>query len=162
MYVQQLESYHRDAVRFEPGTGKFAPRRLQFHFFQSLSNPRAKAIKAFNMTPPVAKFAGTVPEEPDDADDNRDLSFKEAMALLENRTYTPQKKTLWQRFKQLEHAARSPTSIFALKTAGGAIVFAMLLFAPSTRQFFINYSLTGGVLTLIVSMAPTLGMPSPF
>ncbi|KZV97308.1 hypothetical protein EXIGLDRAFT_764598 [Exidia glandulosa HHB12029] len=156
IYVQQLEWYHRDAVRFQSDTGKHAPRRMQFHFFQRLANPHMTTLHSINFTPPQAKFAGAPVEDPVDVDD-RDLGFKEAMALLEQRTYTPQKKTLWQRVKQLEHAARSPMSIFALKTAAGAIVFAMLLFAPTTRQFFINYSLTGGLLTLIVSISPTLG-----
>ncbi|KZV83005.1 hypothetical protein EXIGLDRAFT_843280 [Exidia glandulosa HHB12029] len=160
IYVQQLERYHREAVRFESRTGKPAPRRLQFRLFQHLANPHKTTLHSINFTPPQAKFAGSPVEDPvalaDEADE-RDLGFKEAMALLEQRTYTPQKKTLLQRLKQIERAARSPTSIFALKTAAGAIVFAMLLFATTTRAFFIKYSLTGGLLTLMVSISPTLG-----
>ncbi|KAH7097462.1 hypothetical protein BKA62DRAFT_774265 [Auriculariales sp. MPI-PUGE-AT-0066] len=130
IYVQQLEWYHQAAVKFRPDSDnkKHPSRRLQVHFFQQLHNPWGKAVKALKLTPPSARSEGdesttTLPNT------EQELSFKEAMALLENRTYT----------------------------AAGALVFAMLLFAASTRAFFINYALTSGVLTLIVSISPTLG-----
>jgi len=93
----------------------------------------------------------------DVSESERELSFKEAMALLENREYVRKRKTVWQRYKAIEEAARTPMSVFALKTATGALIFAMLLFAETTRQFFINYGLQVGVLTLVVSISPTLG-----
>ena len=98
----------------------------------------------------------------------------EALALLENREYKPKKKSLLQRLDHFEHLLRTPTSIFAAKTAAAATVYAvrassinsdisytivkqLLILVQKPQTWFIKYGLTSGLLTIIVALAPTLG-----
>ncbi|KAG8699563.1 hypothetical protein FRC09_006546, partial [Ceratobasidium sp. 395] len=37
------------------------------------------------------------------------------------------------------------------------LIFAVLIWAPNTRPWFINYGLTGGLITVVVALTPTLG-----
>ncbi|KAH7102865.1 hypothetical protein BKA62DRAFT_92072 [Auriculariales sp. MPI-PUGE-AT-0066] len=156
IYVQQLEWLHEAATKFQPGPSQPSP-RLQLHLLQSLQHPWHKARRSLKLTPPAARPAGY--ESTTGLEDlERELTFKEAMAVIENRQYVPARKTLWQRYKAIEDAARSPTSIFALKTATGATAFAMLLFGSEiTRDFFLEFAMQTGVLTLMVAISPTLG-----
>ena len=48
-------------------------------------------------------------------------------------------------------------SIYAGKTAAATTVFAILIYANTTRPWFISYGLTGGLITVVVALAPTLG-----
>ncbi|KAH7097463.1 hypothetical protein BKA62DRAFT_446468 [Auriculariales sp. MPI-PUGE-AT-0066] len=153
VYVEQLEAYHQAAVKFTAGKSNGPSRRLQVHFFQQLHKPWDNTMRRF--------LRGGLAMKPESAaslqDATRELGFDEAMALLENRDYVPKTMTMWQRFKALEDAIRSPTSIFALKSAAGAVVFSVLLLAHGSRQWFINYGIQSGLLTLIVAISPTLG-----
>ena len=123
----------------------------------------------------------------------REIPMYEALAALEGRSAVLPKRpkqTLASRFLQLEAFVRSDLSLGALKTTAAvshserkngtvarnqlseipcflesfkATVFATLLLAPSARAFFINYGLTGGVISVVVAMSPTVDKyyPSP-
>jgi hypothetical protein len=56
----------------------------------------------------------------------RELPIKEALALLENKPYTPDKVTPIQRFNRFNKWLSSDTSVFAMKSAAAASVFATL------------------------------------
>jgi hypothetical protein len=89
--------------------------------------------------------------------------------------YTPVSEQIWETVNKCKAALQSDSSVFAAKIPAAAAVFAMLsefilkfrlhwltgtpsVFAEITRQWFINYGLTSGLLTVIVALAPTLGM----
>jgi len=156
--------YHAAVMKFDEKRGRGPRSRLQVHFFQLLHRPKKKSREALNYTPPSASRSGTLSTATSesvslerDPFDDRVLSVAEAAALLEGREYAPKKVTFMERIQWLEHLIRSPTSIFAMKTSAAASVFTILILAQTTSAFFVSYALTGGVLTLIVSISPTLG-----
>ena len=87
-----------------------------------------------------------------EAEINRELSMKEAMAMLEGRPYKPTKPTIWQRIDKLEATTRSPLSVYAFKVTGAAMVFGALLWAQGSRLFFEKYSIAGSLLTIVVAL----------
>ncbi|BGP28655.1 hypothetical protein JCM10296v2_000391 [Rhodotorula toruloides] len=91
------------------------------------------------------------------ADKTPKMSLREALARLSGRDFVPIKKNFWTRVAELERLLRSPDSIYAFKTAAAVAVFAVFLLAPSLHTFFINYGLTGGIITIVVAVSPTLG-----
>jgi hypothetical protein len=103
------------------------------------------------------------------------LSIKEALAILENTEYTPVQEQLWEKVNKCKVALLGDASVFAAKVAAAATVFAIFsesclkschqsltgppsVFAETTRQWFIHYGLTSGLITVVVALAPTLGM----
>jgi hypothetical protein len=56
----------------------------------------------------------------------RELSIKEALALLENKPFTPVRTTLLQKIDAFNKKLLSDTSVFAFKSAAAASVFATL------------------------------------
>jgi hypothetical protein len=56
----------------------------------------------------------------------RELSIKEALALLENKPFTPVRPTLLQKIDAFNKKLLSDTSVFAFKSAAAASVFATL------------------------------------
>lgn len=56
----------------------------------------------------------------------RELSIKEALALLEDKPYTPEAVTLVQKIGKINNWLSSDTSVFAMKSAAAASVFATL------------------------------------
>ncbi|TDL26998.1 hypothetical protein BD410DRAFT_783138 [Rickenella mellea] len=111
-------------------------RRLHIHLFESLHRPHHKSLEI-----------GTEDE----------MGVPEAVALLEHKPYTRPKKTIWQRWEQLELWFRSPNSIFAAKTAAAVTIYAVLILHPVPRPWFISFGLTGGALTIVTALTPTLG-----
>ncbi|KDE05411.1 hypothetical protein MVLG_04206 [Microbotryum lychnidis-dioicae p1A1 Lamole] len=85
------------------------------------------------------------------------MPFREALSKLTGVSYADEKVTLWQRFGQFEKLIRSPTSLYAFKTTCAVTIFAVFILAPSLKTFFIDYSLNGGLITIVVAMAPVLG-----
>jgi hypothetical protein len=55
-----------------------------------------------------------------------DLSLKEALAILENRSFTPTPVTLWQRIDVVNQFVKTDQSIYAIKTAAISSIFAVL------------------------------------
>ncbi|KAL8293775.1 hypothetical protein RQP46_000476 [Phenoliferia psychrophenolica] len=88
---------------------------------------------------------------------NRPVALAEALAAVRGIDHVVPKVSLGARIVKLEALARSDTSLYAFKTACAVIVFAVFLLAPSLKTFFVTYGLTGGLITIIVAMAPTLG-----
>ncbi|KAG8991643.1 hypothetical protein FRB94_000915 [Tulasnella sp. JGI-2019a] len=133
-YVQELTELHERVTSHPNG----APRkkRLHFHFFESLAKPEVVVTKE-----------GT----------DEECSLAEAIALLESKPYTKRVITWADRVHQIRMLMFSDNSLFAAKTAAAASVFAIFIYAKSTRAWFISYSLSGGLLTVIVALAPTLG-----
>ncbi|GAA5972386.1 hypothetical protein JCM11641_002434 [Rhodosporidiobolus odoratus] len=106
---------------------------LRFHAFEKKTRPTSKDDKAPKIT------------------------LREALARLSGRDFTPKKLNLWQYIAQLEKLLRTDTSLYALKTSAAVSVYAVFLLAPSLRDFFVNYGLTSGIITIVVALAPTLG-----
>ena len=79
------------------------------------------------------------------------------MALLESKTCEMPKRDLWSFLHNLKTQLYSPTSVYAAKTAAAATLYALLIFIEGSRQWFISYGMTGGLLTVVVALAPTLG-----
>ncbi|KAG8888779.1 hypothetical protein FRB98_006791 [Tulasnella sp. 332] len=135
-YVEALSVLHERVTGNVNGQPR--KKRLHFHFFESLAKPEAS----------MASKADAEEEE---------LSLAEALAILESKPYE-RKKTTWRhqvhRFRMLMFCENS---LFAAKTAAAATVFAILIYADTTRKWFISYALSGGLLTIIVALAPTLG-----
>ena len=67
-------------------------------------------------------------EEDDDLlrEEARQLSIKEALALLENQPYTPTKVTWLQKLGKANQWLSSERSVFSMKVAAAATVFATL------------------------------------
>ncbi|KAG8991644.1 hypothetical protein FRB93_002631 [Tulasnella sp. JGI-2019a] len=133
-YVKELTEFHARATARDAG-GKPRPKRLHFHLFESISHH----------------------PEPASAKENTDLSLGEAMAMLEGRPYVRKTYTWGERIHQLRAMATDTTSLFALKSAAAATVFAMFIYCESTRLWFVQYALSSGLLTIVVALAPTLG-----
>ena len=85
-----------------------------------------------------------------------DLGIPEALALLEQRPYAPIKLNFFQRLEKLERLSRSPTSVFALKTAAATSVFSVLILNSAPRPWFLSFGLTSGALTIVTALSPTL------
>lgn len=83
--------------------GPKSRRKLRVHFFHALKGSKA------------ARDTAT------------DLSFAEALALLEKRPYKPESLTWIQRVEKLQQLVLSPTSIFAAKSATAGTIFGLKL-----------------------------------
>ncbi|KIM23580.1 hypothetical protein M408DRAFT_253625 [Serendipita vermifera MAFF 305830] len=138
-FVEVLSALHEESCR---------KRRygLHFHVYENLIRPGRKAM------PDVG-----IEDHEELQEEARELSIKEALALLENKPFTPVTTTILQKIGKFNEKLSSDTSVFAFKSAAAASVFATLIFAETTRQWFIDYGLTAGLLTCIVALAPTLG-----
>jgi len=123
MFIGELIKLHEDVVR--PVRPK---KRLHFHIYEALKRKN-----------PVA----TQPET------SRPLSRREALAKLEGREYVRPKQNIFRRYKQLEDFLLSSQSVFAFRTMLATMIFAILLLAPSSRSFFLNYNLNGGLITIV-------------
>ncbi|KAG9083745.1 hypothetical protein FRC07_013826, partial [Ceratobasidium sp. 392] len=158
-FTRELSTFH-DAVMSRKTQGK----RLHVHLFETLAGKVRKAERkrkerADKIQAGKAEVEETGDMEIDDASavEDRELNVREALAILEQKEYVRQKMNIWQRLQRAERLLESPTSIYAGKTAAAALIFAVLIWAPNTRQWFISYGLTGGLITVVVALTPTLG-----
>lgn len=78
--------------------------------------------------------------------------MKEAMAMLEGREYIPVVPTIWQRLDRIEALTRTPLSVYAMKLAAAALAFGAILWADGSRQFFITYTISGSLITIVVAL----------
>ena len=60
------------------------------------------------------------------AEDEQQLSVKEAMAILENKEFMPTTSTIWQRIDALNQFFKTDQSMYAIKVAAISSVFAVL------------------------------------
>lgn len=167
-FVMNLRDMHRLVV-CEDGAEELAgdegkktkggkpKKRFHFHFFESLSRPSKKP------STPKPTSSGPLPSVPTGStilaeDTSAPMSLREALAILESKPYTPPPPpSILQRLHSFQMWLERPDSIFALKTSAGVIVFASLYWADQTRTWFTQYSLTGGLIALVVAITPTLG-----
>ncbi|KAG9083400.1 hypothetical protein FRC07_013922, partial [Ceratobasidium sp. 392] len=158
-FTRELSTFH-DAVM----SRKTQRKRLHVHLFETLVGKVRKAERkrkerADKIHAGKAEGEETGDMEIDDASavEDRELNVREALAILEQKEYVPKKMNVWQRLERMERLLESPTSIYAGKTAAAALIFAVLIWAPNTRQWFVSYGLTGGLITVVVALTPTLG-----
>ncbi|KAM0753235.1 hypothetical protein T439DRAFT_323872 [Meredithblackwellia eburnea MCA 4105] len=105
---------------------------LHIHWFESIPRPKKSKV-------------------------DRPQALAKALASIRGIEYKVPKVSLFVRIAHLEKLARSDTSLYAFKTACAVSVYAVFLLAPSLKSFFNTYGLTGGIITIVVAMAPTLG-----
>lgn len=152
-------------VKEADASGRRRRLRLRFHLFESLGRKRhhhSDSLPAGSGGGPTgnqtnaavadSSYPLSASDERDEGTTPREYSMKEAMAVLEGRDYVPTKRTVWQRLDRLEAKTRSPNSVYAMKVAGAALVFGSLLWADGSRPFFIKYSITGSLLTIVVAL----------
>ncbi|CAE6534018.1 unnamed protein product [Rhizoctonia solani] len=159
-FAHELSSFHEIVV-----SRKSSSKRIHVHMFEMLAGKVHKAErKRKERTQRAPVSAHTTQSETGDMEidnasqvEDRELCVREALAILEQREFVPQKTNVWQKFERAKHLLESPTSIYAGKTAAATLIFAVLIWAPATRQWFINYGLTGGLITVVVALTPTLG-----
>ncbi|CUA67618.1 putative polyketide synthase 3 [Rhizoctonia solani] len=159
-FTHELSSFHEIVV-----SRKSRSKWIHVHMFEMLAGKVHKAErkkKERAQRVPVSAHptqSDTGDMEIDNASqvEDRELCVREALALLEQKEFVPQKTNFWQKLELAKHLLESPTSIYAGKTAAATLIFAVLIWAPTTRQWFINYGLTGGLITVVVALTPTLG-----
>ncbi|KAL5513531.1 hypothetical protein ACEPAH_3930 [Sanghuangporus vaninii] len=136
-------------------------RRFRIHYFPRLSRPDNGILYNANNSPSNrTETSFSLQEEHTDDPENanlRELSVAEAVALLEHRTYTRPGPSIFQRIYAAEQWLRGPSSIYAAKTAAATTIFAVLILHPVPRQWFINFGMVGGALTIVTALQPTLG-----
>ncbi|KAF8749522.1 hypothetical protein RHS01_09997 [Rhizoctonia solani] len=159
-FAHELSTFHEAVI-----SRKTRPKRVHVHLFETLAGKVHKAErkrKERAQRPPISNRTSrseTGDMEIDNASqvEDRELCVREALAILEQQEYVPQNVNIWQKLERAKRLFESPTSIYAGKTAAATLIFAVLIWAPATRQWFINYGLTGGLITVVVALTPTLG-----
>ncbi|KAL5632771.1 hypothetical protein ACGC1H_005649 [Rhizoctonia solani] len=159
-FAHELSSFHEIVV-----SRKSSSKRIHVHMFEMLAGKVHKAErKKKERAQRIPVSAHTTRSETGDMEidnasqvEDRELCVREALALLEQKEYVPQQSNVWQKLERAKRLLESPTSIYAGKTAAATLIFAVLIWAPTTRQWFINYGLTGGLITVVVALTPTLG-----
>ncbi|ELU44412.1 hypothetical protein AG1IA_01553 [Rhizoctonia solani AG-1 IA] len=155
-FAHELSTFHEAVI-----SRKTRPKRVHVHLFETLEGKVHKAErkrKERAQRPPISNRTSrseTGDMEIDNASqvEDRELCVREALAILEQQEYVPQNVNIWQKLERAKRLFESPTSIYAGKTAAATLIF----WAPATRQWFINYGLTGGLITVVVALTPTLG-----
>lgn len=137
--------------------GRKRQRRLRFRLLERFMmkpvlSPGSSSSEASGSEKPQGSEPSPFDHQEPSASVEHDLSMKEALALLEGRTYTPPSTTFWQRLERLEQWTRSPLSIYAFKVMGASLVFGALLWAEGSRAFFIKYQMTTSLLTVVVAL----------
>ncbi|KAH8929027.1 hypothetical protein BT69DRAFT_1276681 [Atractiella rhizophila] len=162
-FSHALKSMHELTTEEKREVGKRRRKGIHFHIFESIRRdngcPEAKQMqqegKGKGLGAEISKEKQG--KGIDQKDVERELSMREALALLEGREYTPEKVTIWHRYSRLEGFLRSPDSIYAIKATAAVIIYASLYWSTTTRAWFTHYTLTGGLITVVVALSPTLG-----
>ncbi|KAK4055132.1 hypothetical protein OIV83_000412 [Microbotryomycetes sp. JL201] len=128
--VENLSLMHESVVAPIGGKGHLSRKRIHLHFLEKVPRPPKK---------------------------KNGMSLREAVAKLTGRDFAPDKVSISARIASIERWFRTPTSIFAFKTACAVTVFNVFILAPSLTNWFVQYGLTGGLITITVALAPTLG-----
>ncbi|KAG8896072.1 hypothetical protein FRC00_006540, partial [Tulasnella sp. 408] len=127
-YVTELHEFHK-RVTTKDSRGRQPRRRLHFHFFESLRKPETPATLPTNAgpTPPTSSAASAASGGNYD-NPGTELSFREAMSVLEGRSCETKKLNFWQRVHGIKMWLLGPNSLYAAKTAGAATVFAIFIY----------------------------------
>ncbi|KAK4052886.1 hypothetical protein OIO90_004162 [Microbotryomycetes sp. JL221] len=129
--VENLTLMHQSVVARGGPDQHLKAKRLHLHFIERVPKPPKKSTS--------------------------DLTLRQAVATVSGRHFEPEKISIMARIATIEKFFRSPTSLFAFKTACAVTVFTVFILAPSLTSWFVNYGLTGGLITIMVALAPTLG-----
>ncbi|CAE6373431.1 unnamed protein product [Rhizoctonia solani] len=159
-FAHELSTFHEAVV-----SRKTHPKRIHVHLFETVAGKvhKAERKRKERAQRPLVSNRTSQSETGDMEIDNasqvedRELCVREALATLEQQAYVPKETNVWQKLERAKRLFESPTSIYAAKTAAATLIFAVLIWAPATRQWFINYGLTGGLITVVVALTPTLG-----
>ncbi|OAW00011.1 hypothetical protein PTTG_25139 [Puccinia triticina 1-1 BBBD Race 1] len=92
-----------------------------------------------------------------DQSPEEEMTMREALETLKGKQYVPTKMSLFERVRVIEKLLRSPDSTCAFKLACAVTTLAVLYWCDSTREFAQKYNLNTSVITLVVSITPTLG-----
>ncbi|KZO91193.1 hypothetical protein CALVIDRAFT_542043 [Calocera viscosa TUFC12733] len=133
--INELQALHTHVTTTAKGVKRRS--RLHIHMWEGLKKPDRK--KGPNVK------------------DDEDMCLLDAICQLEQREYVPKEVTRIQRLLAIEQWFRSPNSIYAFKVVLALCVFAVLLWAPAVRGWFISYSLTSALPTIVIALTPTLG-----
>ncbi|KAG8679094.1 hypothetical protein FRC09_019261, partial [Ceratobasidium sp. 395] len=125
-FTRELSTFH-DAVM----SRKTQRKGMHVHMFETLVGKVRKAEKkrkerADRIHAGKAEGEETGDMEIDDASavEDRELSVREALAILEQKEYAPKTMNIWQKLGRIARLLESPTSIYAGKTAAATLIFA--------------------------------------
>ena len=144
---------------------KKSKRRIHIHIYESIHRPHTKPpilatatpMPMDPMLPTTNPATGSMPPVTEaEKEYTHDLSVSEALALLEHRPYTPPKHNTFQQLERVEHWFHTPNSIYAAKTACAVTIFAVLILHPVPRPWFIKFGMSGGAVTIVSALTPTL------
>ncbi|KAK4054888.1 hypothetical protein OIV83_000812 [Microbotryomycetes sp. JL201] len=77
------------------------------------------------------------------------LRLGEALAILHGNEYVPPNTSVWQRLAKIEQWIRSDHSLYALKVACGATIYAVFLLTPDLQKnLFLRLNMTTSLITL--------------
>lgn len=126
--VEELATLHESVV---PKAGEPArKKKIRFHLFESTKAPKPKSA------------ASTASK----------MELREAIAKLSGQNFAPRKQSLLQKVALLERLIRSPTSIYAAKTAAAVSVYAVFLLAPSLKVWSLSSPVSGVETDLVPSL----------
>ncbi|KIM24517.1 hypothetical protein M408DRAFT_232428 [Serendipita vermifera MAFF 305830] len=131
----------------KPHDGKKRSKRLHVHLFPARSqhpnrgNTSTRVSSMFNR----------------ETEDEHQLSVKEAMAMLEDKKFTPTVPTFWQRVDAINQFFKTDQSMYAIKAAAISSVFVILFIAPVTRGWFNSFAVQASLLSALVAFEPTIG-----
>ncbi|KAM0793227.1 hypothetical protein ACM66B_000693 [Microbotryomycetes sp. NB124-2] len=88
----------------------------------------------------------------------RGLRLGEALAVLHGDHYISPRVSGWQRLARFEKWLHCDRSLYALKVACGATIYAVFILTPDLQDsLFLRLNMTTSLITVIVAISPTLG-----
>ncbi|KAG0142002.1 hypothetical protein CROQUDRAFT_67719 [Cronartium quercuum f. sp. fusiforme G11] len=156
-YSFTMRNFVNEAVEMlEHVTGKLSDgstrkKSLHFHFLEGLN------LNFRTSKPQEGSGSNDSTSQTSEHDEKVELSMRQALDSLEGRPHVPTKISVLRWLIRLEEYLRGPDSICAFKTACAVIVLGILFWANHTRKFAISFSLTSGLITVVVAITPTLG-----
>lgn len=91
------------------------------------------------------------------AEEEEELSVKEALAILESKRFEQTSGSFWSRIEAVNQFMKTDQSIYSLKVAAISSVFSVLFYAPETRPWFNSFAMQAGLLASLVAFEQTLG-----
>jgi uncharacterized protein YjgD (DUF1641 family) len=101
-------------------------KKLHFHFYETFKLGKQNSQNQ-KLSETISSTTTTGIVDPGElGEEARELSIREALALLEDKPYTPVKKTWLDRVNSFNKFLVSDESVFAAKSAAAASVFTLL------------------------------------
>ncbi|KAK4058051.1 hypothetical protein OIO90_000790 [Microbotryomycetes sp. JL221] len=131
------------------GLGQFTDELIGLHVITSQDRPRRIQPYILQKAKDAVK-ARFLP--------SKGLALKEALAMLHRTEYVKPQVSIWKRLANVERWLRSDHSLYALKVASGATIYAVFILTPDLQQnLFLRLNMTTSLITVIVAISPTLG-----